>query len=59
VAEAEKDQAIGMKQAERDSSVQVAALRAEAISGENQAETQGVLHSSSCGQHNVVHSGRV
>jgi len=32
-----------MKQAERDSTVQVAALRAEAISGENQAETQGVI----------------
>lgn len=43
VAEAEKDQSIGMKQAERDSTVRVAALRADAISGENKAETQGNL----------------
>lgn len=41
MAEAEKDQAIGMKQAERDSKVQVAALRAQAIAGENEAETKG------------------
>jgi len=30
-----------MKQAERDSKVQVAALRAQAISGENEAEMKG------------------
>lgn len=41
VAEAEKDQSIGMKQAERDSKVKVAALRAQAIAGENEAEMKG------------------
>ena len=41
VAEAEKDQSIGMKQAERDSKVKVSALRAQAIAGENEAEMKG------------------
>ena len=41
VSEAEKDQSIGMKQAERDSKVKVAALRAQAIAGENEAEMKG------------------
>ena len=43
VAEAEKDQVIGVKQAERDSKIKVAALRAQAIAGENEAEMRGKL----------------
>ena len=41
VSEAEKDQSIGMKQAERDAKVKVAAFRAQAITGENEAEMKG------------------
>jgi len=48
-----------MKQAERDSTVQVAALRAEAISGENQAETQGRCFLWNDQFFTVVHSGGI